>query len=303
MPACPKCGGEQVQTVDAQLVECISPVQSGLMTSPSGGLPVPTFQACGHRFQIGAATQSDTSCAFCGRVRLGNCEQCGQPICHTHGTSGDQFFCTRCWDQLSGAADQRARQATLEQEREQAAAAFDRCTTAEELIDFFEQHDDTNRYPAAVDSARIRQAWSTIAASGTIAPTHDLAGVAVKQAFLGRKWSEDGTRAALWQVGATGAFLSASGRTMVTADWDEKGTPLEGTPFLTIRARIVRNYTTSVAVRCDAPLRLRRLDRDLDEIEDAYFVRSQTARMESAELPRLVAQIRCVLGHGPAPKP
>ncbi len=95
-PACPNCGGTRVRQITPGFFECESAIDASI---PPGMAGNPTWlhgsRPCGHRFQVATAVTTE-HCA-CGRQSIGRCQDCSQPLCGLHGTTGGAFLCGRCF--------------------------------------------------------------------------------------------------------------------------------------------------------------------------------------------------------------
>jgi hypothetical protein len=163
-PTCPTCGGHQVRQITPGLFECISEVQVGEIPPHAGG-PIPVYEPCGRRFQVGTAVATEP-CALCGRYSVGKCHDCGCPLCGLHGTERGAFLCESC---LLGRARERERQTV---EREAAIAERRRGLNAR-----LTAMDDADQIAATivdneadVAASACKEVWPRIARSGRLRP-------------------------------------------------------------------------------------------------------------------------------------
>jgi hypothetical protein len=70
----------------------VTPLPAGLV--PPEASPFPPMRPCGHRFQI--PTAAKTAPCACGLESIGQCADCGRPLCGLHGGGGAESLCEDC---------------------------------------------------------------------------------------------------------------------------------------------------------------------------------------------------------------
>jgi hypothetical protein len=144
---CPYCGGKRVRQITPGEFECVTPHPGGLV--PPGAGDIHPMRPCAQRFQI--ATSTRTPLCTCGRESIGQCKDCGAPLCGLHGTESGEFLCGTCQE------DRQARKFAREAEEEQGRRIG--------LIDFRE---------LVNDARKRRESWAGGATTGNDGET-DLA--------------------------------------------------------------------------------------------------------------------------------
>lgn len=97
MSKCPRCGGIERRILTPNFFECTSQVLTGVVPRSPQGNPteIPVYGVCGHQYQEGAAAASGGTKCSCGIFAVGECAQCGEPLCGQHGAHyyGGEFLC------------------------------------------------------------------------------------------------------------------------------------------------------------------------------------------------------------------
>jgi hypothetical protein len=173
----------------------MSQVQVGEIPPNVAGGPIPIFDVCGHRFQVGTGI-AVAPCALCGRYSVGKCQDCGRPLCGLHGTRRGHFLCEDCVH--SRTQEQQRRQADQEEagkrKRDKLNATLAMTNEVDDIVALILEHE------AEISVGACKAAWPRVAGSDRFPPNCDLVNLTGRLAWISNlgKWSEE-NRAAGWR--------------------------------------------------------------------------------------------------------
>lgn len=119
---CPVCGGSERTPLAPGYYQCANKIE---VRTPGPGAANPnlgppflvSFESCGHTYQEGTALL--TPKCECGMFSVGECHQCGRPVCgNDGGRLSGRFLCVTCSSaERAAEAEEVARQANEDAER------------------------------------------------------------------------------------------------------------------------------------------------------------------------------------------
>lgn len=215
---CPRCGGTELREITPGFFECSSRVLAGVFPpeATGGAGPIPDYHPCGHRFNLGAP--GATPLCACGRYSVGRCQDCRQPLCGIHGSSGNTFRCRTCIDARDAAVAQAQRQRAIDEntrldaKHAELLAADDPRRIVELLLAGGEE----------LHGQKCVEAWKKLAASGALRHDLDVVRVLHSRYLMQRSTQHYGRRPA-WRgsegwIDNSGAFWRpAKGRAEVVS--------------------------------------------------------------------------------------